>query len=115
MGMRRATVNNTTEQSKLNELAQDAYLRLDVTSLDLARLPPHVDAELHTEARTFEAPALVSCAGDIHAPWVTKFLAPQLRVARNIHAPRASTFSVPQLVISGEIDAPRPRTPHTSD
>jgi hypothetical protein len=92
MGMRRETVDNTTEQSTLNELAHDAYLRLDVTSLDLARLPPHVNAELQTEARTFEAPALVSCAGDNPRP--LGYEIPCAATARGQKHPRAARLNV---------------------
>ena len=50
------TVNSLTPPSELAVLAINAAVALDVTSLDLGRLPEHVKAALYTEATTFSAP-----------------------------------------------------------
>ena len=61
------TVNRLTPPSELAVLAINAAVALDVTSLDLGRLPQHVKAALYTEATTFSAPQLQT-SGYIDAP-----------------------------------------------
>src|SRR5450755_2100683 len=85
MSRERITVNDLTEASELAALANNPGLTLDVTDLDLGRLPAHVKAALYTEATTFSAP--------------------QLQTSGNIYANNVTSFSAPQLQTSGDIDA----------
>ena len=83
-------INDLTEASELAALANNPGLTLDVTDLDLGRLPEHVKAALYTEATTFSAPQLQT-SGDIDARSATSFSAPQLQKSGDIDAPKAST------------------------
>jgi hypothetical protein len=91
MSRERIVVNDLTKASGLAALADNPDVRLDVTKLDLGRLPEHVKAALYTEATTFSAP--------------------QLQTSGYIYAPRATSFSVPQLQRSGNIAAPKEPAP----
>src|ERR1039457_5457037 len=72
MSRERITVNSLTEPSELAVLANDPAVTLDVTDLDLGRLPAHVKAALYTEATTFSAPQLQT-SGHIYAGSATSF------------------------------------------
>ena len=67
-----------TSAQELSELCATKGLIIDVTSLDLARLPPRVAANLITHATSFDAPQLRE-SGDIHARNATSFAVPQLQ------------------------------------
>ena len=95
-GGARITVNDLTEPSELAALASNAVLTLDVTNLDLGRLPPHVKAALYTEATTFRAP-LLQTSGDINASSATSFRAPLLQTSGGINASSATSFRAPLL------------------
>ena len=99
-------VNNSTDASELAGLATDPAVTLDVTKLDLGRLPEHVKAALYTEATSFNAPQLQT-SGNIFASSATSFSAPQLQTSGNIYARAATNFSAPQLQASGNIYADR--------
>jgi len=96
--------NNSTEAAELEIFASDPDVTLDVTNLDLSRLPQHVKAVLSTNAEAFNAPQLQT-SGGIYAPHATSLDAPQLQTSGNITARRATTFSAPQLQTSGNITA----------
>ncbi len=83
-------VNNSTDASELAGLATDPAVTLDVTKLDLGRLPEHVKAALYTEATSFNAPQLQT-SGNIYARAATNFSAPQLQASGNIYADRATS------------------------
>jgi hypothetical protein len=103
-------VNNWTEPTELALLANNPLVLLDVTNLDLGRLPQHLKAALYTAANTFCAPQLQT-SGNIYADNATSFSAPQLQTSGSIYAPRATTFSAPQLQTSGYIYAPEVPAP----
>ena len=123
MSRERITVNELTEASELAAFASNPAAVLDVTRLDLRRLPEHVKAGLYTEATTFSTPQLKTSgkidagsatsfsapqlqkSGYIDAGSATSFSAPQLQKSGHIYAPNATSFSVPQLQTSGDIDA----------
>src|ERR1035441_3714342 len=104
--MSRERINDLTEASELAALANNPSLTLDVTDLDLGRLPAHIKAALYTEATTFSAPQLQT-SGNIDASRATSFSAPQLQTSGNIDAGSATSFSAPQLQTSGNIYASR--------
>lgn len=92
----RAIIDDTIRQSTLETLAADPRLELDVTALDLGRLPAEVKANLYSSDVIFDAPCLRSTA-DIHAPQATRLSLPELRTAGNITATHAHTFEIPLL------------------
>jgi hypothetical protein len=99
--VRRVLVGNSIEQSNLEFLARDPTRTLDVTALDLTRLPKHVQAVLYTEAMTVNLD-LKSC-GHIIARSAEHFSALELRSAWSIIIPSASIVSLPELGVSGKI------------
>jgi hypothetical protein len=100
----RAIIDETIRQSILEALAADPDIELDVTALNLGRLPAEVKASLYSRAVIFEALHLRKSA-DIHAPHATRLSAPELREAGNIIATHAHTFEIPQLQFAGNIHA----------
>jgi hypothetical protein len=96
--MKRITVDvdNTIDQSRLEALAENPFLLLDVTKLDLERLPVQVKAELYTEATTFITSRL-QISEDIHATKAKMFITPNLQEAGAIFADSATTFSADRL------------------
>ena len=100
----RFIADNSTEASDLAALANDPGVTLNVTALDLRRLPAHVKASIYTSAKAFNAPQL-QISGEIDADRATSFSAPQLQTSGNISADRATSFDAPQLQTSGNIDA----------
>jgi hypothetical protein len=84
-------IDNSIEQSKLEALANDSYVALDVTALGPKRLPAHIGADLYTDASVFDAPQLQTLS-KIYTD-AKNFSAPRLRTLRYIYAPprRAST------------------------
>jgi hypothetical protein len=96
-------VDNQTATERLHQLAADPTLTLDVTTLDLSRLPPHVQCTLVSRATEFSVPQLQT-SGDIYASRARVFSAPQLQTSGHIDAPSATEFSAPQLQTSGDID-----------
>jgi|ERR1039458_525715 hypothetical protein len=110
MSTKMIAVDNSTEPSQLAELANNPALKLEVTKLDLVRLPGHVKAALYTAATSFSAPQLQT-SGDIYAHSATSFSAPQLQTSGNIYANSATSFSAPQLQTSGYIYAPEVPAP----
>ena len=102
--MSRERINDLTEASELAALANNPGLTLDVTDLDLGRLPAHVKAALYTEATTFSAPQLQT-SEYIYANNATSFSAPQLKASGDIYVGSATTFSAPRFQTSGDINA----------
>jgi len=49
-------IDNSVDQKNLDRYAADPAVTLDVTALDLRRLPQHVQATLVSKAETFSAP-----------------------------------------------------------
>ena len=101
MSKRYIIVDNSTEPATLEDYANTPGVTLDVTNLDLRRLPLHVKSGLYTKGRAFDAPQLQT-SGDIFAPSATNFSAPQLQTSGDINASRATSFSAPQLRTSGQ-------------
>ena len=97
-------VGDLTKASDLADLADNPEVTLDVTELDLLRLPQHVKASLFTQATTFDAPQLQT-SGYIDARSAKSFSAPQLQTSGYIDARSAKSFSAPQLQQSGDIYA----------
>jgi hypothetical protein len=91
-----------TPDSLLSALLACPRLIVNVTHLDLTRLPAHVRANLKTAATSFSAPQLQT-AKAIYARSATSFSAPQLQTAGNIVADSATSFSAPQLQTAGII------------
>src|SRR6202035_784564 len=98
-------VDNRTDLAELTALANNSALTLDVTEIDLRRLPEHIKAALYTAAKSFSAPQLRE-SGHIDARSATSFSAPQLRKSGDIDASNAVSFSAPLLQESGDIFAP---------
>jgi hypothetical protein len=67
MSAQRITTVDNSERPRLETLTNDTDANLDVTKLDLARLPAHVKATLFTDATSFNAPQLRT-SGAIDAP-----------------------------------------------
>jgi hypothetical protein len=70
MSIRRIVLDNAVDLKTLEALAADPELELDVTPLDLGRLPARVVASLSSQAAVFDAPHLRS-SEHIHAPHAT--------------------------------------------
>jgi hypothetical protein len=87
----RVIIDETVRQSTLEVLTADPEIELDVSALDLGRLPAEVKASLYSIAVIFEALHPRGSA-DIHAPRGTRFSAPEFREAGNITATHAHTF-----------------------
>jgi hypothetical protein len=100
----RIVLDNSVDQFTLLAHAADADAILDVTDLDLRRLPPNVRASLYSAAAVFQAPSLCA-AFDIEANRAASFLAPELRTAGNINATHAELFEIPELRAAGHIHA----------
>jgi hypothetical protein len=96
----RIVLDNAVDQFTLLAYAADPDAVLDVTGLDLARLPFDVKASLYSAAAVFHAPHL-RVSLDIEANRATSFLAPELRTAGSISATDADRFEVPQLQAAG--------------
>ena len=90
-------VNSSTDASELAGLATDPAVTLDVTKLDLGRLPEHVKAALYTEATSFNAPQLQT-SGNIFASSATSFSAPQLQTSGYIYAPEVPAPTLTQQI-----------------
>src|ERR1019366_1807910 len=99
MSTGRIVVDNSVDQATLQAYAGDPDAVLDVTGLDLGRLPPGSRANLHSEADTFSAPHLRT-SGNIDAPRATVFSAPKLRASENINATHADVFEIPRLRVA---------------
>jgi len=102
MNNQRIVVDNSTDQKAFEALAANPEADLDVTALDLGRLPASVKASLYSSAVIFEALHLRKSA-DIHAPCARRLSAPELRHAGNITATHAHTFEIPKLQSAGNI------------
>src|SRR6185312_15532182 len=100
----RIILDNSVDQETLHAYAANPEAVLDVTGLDLGRLPVDVKASLYSQADAFNAPHL-RISGDIDAHRATSFRAPQLRKAENISATHAKAFEVPRLLAAGNIFA----------
>jgi hypothetical protein len=83
MSTKMIAVDNSTEPSQLAELANNPALKLEVTKLDLVRLPGHVKAALYTAATSFSAPQLQTSeyiyAPEVPAPTLTQ------QIRRTLH------------------------------
>jgi hypothetical protein len=112
MTEQRFTVDNSTDPLLLETLAEQAYVILDVTKLNLGRLPAHVKAALQTDATIFSAPQLQT-SGAIYANSAKSFSAPQLQTSRNIWAPNATSFIAPHLQTTRDIYVPKASTQPT--
>jgi hypothetical protein len=97
-------VNDLIRASELAALTDNPGVTLDVTNLDLGRLPQHVKAALYSKAATFNAPQL-QMSGNIYADKATSFSVPQLRTSGFIDASSATSVDAPQLQTSGNIYA----------
>jgi hypothetical protein len=96
-------VNADTPQETLVTLAGTTGLTLEVTHLDLKRLPAHVRANLRSSAESFVAPALKS-AGNIEAERATVLHAPELAQAGDVEAPLATDIDLRKLGAAARID-----------
>src|ERR1039457_1211651 len=104
MAWQRITLDNSINQFDLLAHTANPQAILDVTQLDLARLPRQVKAVLHSNAEIFHVPDL-RCAGSIEANKALAFIAPELRQAGDISATHAQMFEVPELRSAGNIHA----------
>src|SRR5690348_559463 len=104
MNSGRIVLENSVDQFTLLAYAADPDAVLDVTGLDLRRLPLDVKARLYSAAAVFRVPHLRASA-DIDANKAVYFSAPELRTAGNISATHAELFEIPQMQTAGNIFA----------
>jgi hypothetical protein len=97
-------VDNTTPLPLLRQLSASPRLTLDVSALDLLRLPARINCALSSSKKSFNAPQLES-VGNIDALAAISFSIPGLQTAGHILACRAKSFNAPQLRWAGYIDA----------
>jgi hypothetical protein len=98
----RAIIDDSISPRALATLLAEPELELDVTALDLGRLPAEVKTNLYSSDVIFEALHLRHAA-HIHAPHATRLSLPELRTAGNITATHAHTFEIPLLQTAGDI------------
>lgn len=90
----RIAVTNRTDSVRLRELAEIPTLTLDVTKLDLGRLPENIKANLYSDARRVVL-SNVRTSGSIDAPKARYFDAPKLEKVSggmNVYSARAVTL-----------------------
>jgi hypothetical protein len=89
-------VDDSTDPAELRALADNPAVILDVTDLDLGRLPTDVKARLYSDGETFSAPNLRT-SGPIFAEKAKEFSVPKLQTSGDLWVSSAASFSAPEL------------------